>query len=325
MSSSATPYGKTRSTSRRDCLSALLAASAGLTVTALAGPARAQRIHYEHIINLAGRQRMLTQRISKEIMLVALRHDVPENIRSITANSGQFGRVLRGLRHGDRELALPPTTEPEILDRLARVEELWPVFEDHVAAVAASSSVTPRQIEVVAETNLPLLRVANEVVTAYEDAARRHAHSMLAIAINLSGAQRMLSQKMSKELYLIGLDNNADANRQSLRQSIERFDNVHSGLVSGDSQLLLLPAPTQAIRDQLATVEGLWGEFRPMVLGAAGGAPVDRRLIADTAGLNVALLTEMNAAVNMYEALQPQQQGFRRPAVDDIGPMAQPG
>lgn len=295
-----------RRPSRRDCLSALVFTSGALVATALAGPARAQRIDYERIINHAGRQRMLTQRMSKEIMLIALDHDVAANLQSLQSNSDLFARVLRGLRSGDREFGLPPTTDEQILAMLTRVDDLWPMFRSEVSAVITSGSASRRQVTITADTNLPLLRGSDDVVKAFEVAARSHAHSMLAIAVNLSGAQRMLSQKMSKELYLIALGQNVDTNRRYLSESMARFAHVHNGLVSGDSELRLLPAPTAALQAQLARVEQLWIEFRSMIAPVAGGEGLDDSLIADSATLNVALLSEMNTAVGMYEALKPQ-------------------
>ena len=249
---------------------------------------------------------MLTQRMTKEILLVALRFDVAGNTSSLEANRETFKRVLKGLRNGDSDLALPAAPQPEILQELGRVEELWPVFESEVKAVAASRTVTPQQLEVVSNTNLPLLRVTDDVVKAWEAAARSHAHSLLSVAINLSGAQRMLSQKMAKDLYMIALDHDADASRRALRQSIDRFERVHAGLMSGDSELLLLPAPGGRIRDQLGLVHDHWARFRPMVEAAAGGAAVSGDMVAQSAGLNLMLLAEMDAAVGMYEDLQPR-------------------
>lgn len=296
--------GRRVSISRRGCLSAV-AVAAGFTLTARFGPSWAKRPNYDHIINLAGRQRMLSQRMSKEIMLIALQYNVRENVRNLGFSSEEFGRVLHGLRYGDGELALPATAEDAVLKRLSKVESLWPAFKVLVMDAIAKKEVVPGQVKFCAEASLPLLKAMDDTVKAYERAASAgHLSGILAIAINLAGAQRMLTQKASKECYLIALDHEAAANRKQLGQSIDRFERVLKGLLEGDTELRLMAAPTAPIKAQLRTVERLWAEFQPMLSKVRDGAPVSPDMIAETASLNLTLLGEMNTAVGMYEGLQ---------------------
>ena len=297
--------GNRTSLSRRSCLS-VIAVAAGAVLTTGSKPVRAERPNYDHIINLAGRQRMLSQRMSKEIMLIALQYNVRENVRNLGFSSDEFGRVLHGLRYGDRELALPATAEESVLQKLSKVENLWPAFKALVADAIAAKKVKPSQIESCAEANLPLLEAMDDTVKAYESVASAgHLPGVLAIAINLAGAQRMLTQKASKEFYLVALDHDAATNRVRLGQSVERFERVLRGLLAGDGELRLIAAPTAPIQAQLRTVERLWTEFRPMMSKVRDGGPVGSEMIAETASLNLALLGEMNTAVNMYEGLKP--------------------
>jgi hypothetical protein len=143
-----------------------------------------------------------------------------------------------------------------------------------------------------------------ETVSAYGRVARKGALvSVLTVALNLSGRQRMLTQKMSKEVFLIAYGFDERANRRNLADSIALFDQTLQGLIYGNNDLGLLPAPTAEIKRQLRKVQGLWDAFRPLLeLVAKGGIP-GTDTVAQVARQNLPLLEEMNKAVVMYEHL----------------------
>lgn len=277
-----------------------LALSAGL----IAGPSLAQEADHKHVLNLAGKQRMLSQRMSKEILLIALAYNVRENLRNLKSNSDSFERVLNGLRYGNAELALHPIDDPRVLDQLSEVEDLWPQFAVSLREIANKGTVSPEALQIMSEISLPLLKAMNGTVQAYEDASNEgNLFSMLGRAVNLAGRQRMLTQKMSKEYLLVAYGQNVEANRRRLAETYEVFELTLEGLMNGDNALKLPPPPNQQIHAQLKKVKRLWLEFKPLMQKAARGEEIDSDGLADMASLNLTLLNEMNDAVNMYEAL----------------------
>jgi hypothetical protein len=267
-------------------------------------PAVAETKDYNHIVNLAGMQRMLTQKMSKESLLVALGIDREDNLQQLAESRTLFDRMLKGLRHGDALLGLPETTEPEVLDRLSKVEELWPLLQSAIRTSLARGKVSAQEVETIAELNLPLLSAMEETVSAYGRVAKKGALvSVLTVAINLSGRQRMLTQKMCKEVFLIAYGFDERANRRSLADSIALFDQTLQGLIYGNNDLGLLPAPTAEIKRQLRKVQGLWDAFRPLLEPVAKGGIPGTDTVAQVARQNLPLLEEMNKAVVMYEHL----------------------
>lgn len=74
------------------------------------------------VINLAGAQRMLSQKMTKELLVMIYAGEVHTDVKNLIA---RFGRVLRGLKLGDTELGLPPCGDSVILAQLEVVEKLW--------------------------------------------------------------------------------------------------------------------------------------------------------------------------------------------------------
>lgn len=255
---------------------------------------------YAVVINLAGRQRMLTQKMSKEMLLVAKGIDADANRASLAKTAQLFDSTLKGLRDGSSELGLPPTESAVTRKQLGKVEKLWASFHAVVKQVVDGGDV---DIGKVAELNLPLLKNMNTAVRLYEKEAKKATGKSAGVVINLAGKQRMLTQKMSKEIMLVSLGHDADNNKSNARNTASLFDRTLAGLKDGDSDLELPKTEDAAIRSQLDTVGGLWQQFKPLVerAGAVGGAPLSTADLEKVASLNLPLLKEMNKAVKMYE------------------------
>lgn len=294
-----------KSTSKRVGILASLTIAAMTTATlTVATPAAAQVVDFEHSLALAEQQSALSQRMAKEVILIALGYNKNENLRNLEFNHEQFARILNGLRYGDIELALPPTSDPEIMEHLERVSEIWPLFDGAVQEAVHSGSISNGQVRLVADMSRPLLAAVGEVIETYEDQAQRNQlFSMLTVAIEQSGHAGMLSQLMAKDYFLIAFGYQTQRNREELRASMQEFELVISGLTSGDLDRMLLPAPTPQIQGHLRTVQRLWQDMREPLNRAVAGDDIDEDSISIVASINLNLLQQLFAIEGMYEAL----------------------
>jgi hypothetical protein len=255
----------------------------------------AMAFDYKKTINLAGKQRMLTQKMSKEAALIALDVNKDANLGNLKNTRDLFDKTLAGLKDGDADLGLEKTKKPKIRKQLDKVAKLWKAFDVAVSGVVSGAGASAEQITVIASTNLPLLKEMNKGVKFYEAAsAKGGTNPALAKAINLAGKQRMLTQKMSKEFFLAKLGHDADTNNASLKETIALFDKTLNGLISGDDSMGLAAAPSDEVKGQLEKVKGLWGTFKSAIEGGEADA---------VAAQNIPLLKAMNAAVQMYEKM----------------------
>ena len=257
------------------------------------------------LINLSGKQRMLTQKMSKEVLLIALDINKTDNLANLKATSNLFDKTLKGLRNGDAELLLPPTSSKRILRQLGKVDSLWSDFYPNIQNIMSDNAVTQEQITAIALQNLPLLKQMNKAVGAYEKEAAKgglKAAPGLAATLNLSGKQRMLTQKMSKEFLLIAYGQDATDNRLSLLETFTLFERTLKGLKDGDETLGLPATSEVTILSQLDTIMTLWKKAKPVFeMSSAQGSTISQEQIISVAGLNLPLLKEMNEAVGMYE------------------------
>lgn len=273
------------------------------TLSVAEGPTSAQ---YGVVLNLSGKQRMLSQKMSKEVVLIALNAEKETNVKNLGQTAALFDKTQTGLRDGDSELGLPPTTDGRIRNQLDKIAGIWAEFHAIVQQIVSAGSVTAEQLQAVANQNQVLLKELNKCVLLYEkDASKAGMQSDpgLAVTINLSGKQRMLSQKMSKEFLLVASGYEIEQNKLNLLETYSLFERTLKGLRDGDATLDLPPTKNPDILGQLAKVDALWAEFKPLVaFGAEPGTttiPIEK--VEALAKANLPLLKETNIAVEMYE------------------------
>ena len=241
------------------------------------------------IINLAGKQRMLTQKMSKEALFIAKGINVKANTESLKKTASLFDKTLKGLVQGDESLKLSKTTNKEILAQLKKVSELWASLKTNIDKVA-SGSTDKALLEAIAKENLPLLKNMNQAVQMYTKASGSKLDPEMAKTINLAGKQRMLTQKMTKELLLVANGIDADANKENAKKTGTLFETTLKALTD--------KCKNKEIKAQLEAVSKIWGDYKAII----EKADTADASLAKAEELNIPLLKNMNKAVKMYEA-----------------------
>ncbi len=120
------------------------------------------------VINLAGKQRMLTQKMSKDALAKA---SGLGNMKELQNTSKLFDKTLSGLINGDESLELPRTTSLVILEGLKKVKNMWKPFKNNIELVAnteCGSDESKKGCEYIKSSNIALLKQMNSVVKLYE-------------------------------------------------------------------------------------------------------------------------------------------------------------
>ena len=108
-------------------------------------------------------------------------------------------------------------------------------------------------------------------------------------AMNLSGMQRMLSQRIAKSYLMIGAEVRSDQALQQLDQSVARFENNYQALAEY--------APSAEIRAALEQVGESWQRYRELALSRPTREQAPRLL-----QLSDQLLVQSEALVQLIEA-----------------------
>jgi Type IV pili methyl-accepting chemotaxis transducer N-term len=187
-------------------------------------------------INKAGSLRMLSQRITKAWLQILSKINPDASQKILDDSISLFDKRLSELQwYTSKNLAV--ATQYDIL------EKEWNEFKKMIRGKNPSaemvSSLIPKSDQV--------RNFANTAVTELEKGSSAPANRL----VNIAGWQRMLSQLITRELYLARLPGQSMAVSKTLVDAIKLFKSSHQ-------ELLAHPGNTPAIKSQLELAEMMW-------------------------------------------------------------------
>ena len=252
-------------------------------------------------INLSGRQRMLSQRMTSAVCMAVTGAD-PARAEVAMAAVGEFDTALAGLKDGNDSLGLTVETDLGIREGIETVEGTWSIFQVAAQQLLAGD-LSSTTLNTILSMNLQLLSQSNDVVVLFEKAYGASViDEGMAATINVAGRQRMLSQRMTKELCFVAADFDRSANQESLQKTIALFDSSLDFLMNGDAAASIVPPPNPDVLIQLTVVETIWDDVKPIMEAASSGGAPNVGDLAAIAAMTDKMLVEMNKAVQMYVA-----------------------
>lgn len=265
----------------------------------------ATAVQFATAINVAGRQRTLTQKMSKEFFLVANGYKRDESMTAMASTILLFDVSLRNLVNGSAAEGIPPPPSALVSEELRGLTERWLPFKAVLETNVHLDPIPEEAIAFVHSNNMPLFAQANAAVSALVNAARSAGVATAGLQVDTAGRQRALSQKMSKEVVLVALKVNTAETLNTLRDTMELFTSSHVGLLRGKTFLGLQETKNICVLQQMRVVSDLWNEFRTLVRNVYLDPSTVQQHLPGIAEQSPVLLKEMDRAVGLYVA-QPE-------------------
>lgn len=255
-----------------------------------------------HRINMSGKLRMLSQRIPGMACNQASGIEPVKSLANLEAANAEFNRILAALRHGDENLKITSAEESRLtLSYIDAVDARWAPFEA-VATDVLAGQVTEDSMLTLATASGPLLGDAADLVQRivgvyYDPVTTRQSD---AITIDFAGRQRMLAQRMSKNVCLINMGVSVEAATAELAEAYRLFDATLAALQVGMPSAGVSPPPNDAVVAGLEIVVDTWDGMAPHMRSAIDGETFDTDTRVEVFnGMNL-LTARMNAVVGLY-------------------------
>ena len=225
-------------------------------------------------INMAGRQRMLSQRMTQAYILMGIQPDVERHMKTFQRCFSEFERNLDTLK-GFQQASPVITTLTPVFQRWEDYREIAvrPVTKDNAKSLFAESN--------------KLLPAAHQYVMALQKLANHQAAEL----VNISGRQRMLSQRIAKNYVASYWKVGGENVEELLAEDLAEFEHMLNYL--SDS-----PLNTEEINKKLVRTKG---HFKYASRGFDGEMNTSGdRLIHVVTGTTDIMLRNMNIVTGLY-------------------------
>ncbi len=226
-----------------------------------------QKAEDKKVLNYAFKQRMRTQWMSRDALLISMDFNGSFYQKEILVNAGLFNENFNHLINSKKDIEKAEKKDPNFAKKIEEVKEIWLRFHDSVKKISKNTK-DKDALKFIVENNMELLDdiayIFTNFIKSYQstdklEASMAHIKSMLYTQV---GKPRMYINKLVKERLLIEQNINIKENQNSFNQSIKDMDRLMKALKDGDKELELYGTEDREILEKLSASQTIWKEVK---------------------------------------------------------------
>jgi len=261
-------------------------------------------------LDVAGKQRSLSERMGKEFFLVALKIRQEKSKAQLEHDIETFTDSLNALTNGDASRGIIAAPDKDVAAALEATHILWTSLSSLMAQKVEplmTTDVVDMTVVGEIEEGTTLLRLSSQaVVDALTTASATAGAQLNGLLVDIAGRQRTLIQVMCKEALGIALAVDVTHTMEKLKESTSLFEETQDGLVFGIPAVGIPELRQMCTMHQMREVNYYFRQVRPY-LREIMNAPTNRESIqeaqkvaSDLASLTDPFFNAMLAAVVLF-------------------------
>ena len=272
------------------------------------------------VINLAGRQRALSEKMSADLMIYA-RRPSDETWKTYNTTTKVFDATLNALLDGGEAPAtmvyggvtvkLPAASDQAIRDHLGAVAVMFSSFQgfaaqvkDEALAARESGDGVIRQVpQLIRRMDAAVAMIQRVIEDEELDADARAEWGAI---LSYTSRQSNLVQQLGT-LALAYLRSPTEEKKTELDEVIEFFESTHNALMEGgyvvvdlgdpNDMEMIAAAPNPKVQTTLGSAADQWEQFRAALRKLQDAAVSNAQHVDEARALSPGMLSEMNAVV----------------------------
>ncbi len=281
---------------------ASLATVLTMACTPLLAESPSQAIEKERL-DLAGRERMLIQRIVKSSCFVLSNVSAEKYAQDAINDSNLFETTLADLIDGSPDRGWNAENNPVIRAQMESTYDKWALLRPAALQLSHGDLIGFAIAKIVEDTDVTVNAMNEAVAVMAASAQSGGLDAKTAKTLNAAGKQRMLTQKLAKEFCFLHNDVRADAHRELLKETMTTFETTLDNLLMANApgDAFIAPPNDDAVR-HLENAKRIWIALAPVIKASINAQATTRSDLENVAALSDQLLGEMVLAVNAYVA-----------------------
>ena len=253
-------------------------------------------------INFSGKLRMLSQRIPAAACFAHAKIETDTSAALLKAATAEFDLIIKGLEFGEESLGIRGAeTDRKVLIDINKLHTHWEPLHSEIADIIANGGSDEEVIHI-ARSSHEVLSVAKHLVSVlvgeYSDPTALLQTD--AMTIDIAGRQRMLAQRISKNMCLVMSGFDTERAQKELGNARQIYDASLNALRFGMPEAGIAAVESTEIIAKLDSVLALWTKVQPILDRGQAGENLGTDEMADLFHSMNSLTGQMNEIVGMY-------------------------
>ena len=253
-------------------------------------------------INFSGKLRMLSQRIPAAACYSHASVETEASAKMLEAATAEFDQILYALEFGDETLGIKgEEKDRRALTDLKELHTHWDYLHPEIADIIKTGG-TDEEVQHIALESHEILTYAKDLVSALV-AEHSDPTALLqadALTIDIAGRQRMLAQRISKNVCLIQSGFDVEVAQKELNGARSIYDASARALRHGMPEAGITATDNAEILSKLDDVLAIWEDLQAILDSVKAGEMIGKDQEARVYNAMNSLTGQMNTVVGLY-------------------------